>query len=260
MRQKLLSFLVCWLLAGAAAAETPTVTIGAEDDAAPWSYADGSGYVNDLVRAAFEVVHWRVKFRVLPYPRCKAMTEKGELDACFSASKTPETQVGLQFPDTPVFVARNVLFAPADSPLAGCDSAAWGRMIEVGFVREYEYAQSVVDLQKSEKIRSVMTTSEVLLVRMLSLRRFDAAVITVDPVRRIELVARLAAVAPQFKAVCDFGGEPAYLAFSKKSATADAALAAFNQGMAILHKNGKIAQLQKQWSQRALAIEAAKKH
>jgi len=97
--------LLCLPLGAAAA----TVNIGAEDDAAPWSYADGTGYVNDLVRAAFEAVQWQTKFQALPYARCKMLTERGELDACFSTSKTPETQVQLQFPDLPVFVARNVL-------------------------------------------------------------------------------------------------------------------------------------------------------
>lgn len=240
--------------------QAQTVTIGAEDDAAPWSYADGTGYVNDLVRTAFQAVQWQVNYRVLPYARCKLLTERGELDACFSTSKTPETLVHLQFPDTPVFEARNVLFANADSGLKGCNAASWGRKISIGYVSGYEYSQSVVDLQKSGQAASITVNSEILLVRMLTARRFDAALVTVDPAKRIELVAQLAHVAPKFREVCDFGGEPAYLAFSKKRPSAGAALQAFNRGMAIITKDGTVKRLQKYWGQRALAIEAAKKH
>jgi len=38
--------------AAGAVEPVPTIVLGAEDEAAPWSYADGQGYVNDLVRLA----------------------------------------------------------------------------------------------------------------------------------------------------------------------------------------------------------------
>jgi hypothetical protein len=38
-----------------------SIVVGAEDDAAPWSYADGSGYANDIVRLAFERAGWSVR-------------------------------------------------------------------------------------------------------------------------------------------------------------------------------------------------------
>ena len=41
------------LTESAAQARVEQVTLGAEDDAGPWSYADGTGYVNDVVKAAF---------------------------------------------------------------------------------------------------------------------------------------------------------------------------------------------------------------
>ncbi|GEM_PF-6843124 len=44
-----------------------SVALGAEDDAAPWSYADGSGYVNDIVRAAFGHAGWSVQIEVMPF-------------------------------------------------------------------------------------------------------------------------------------------------------------------------------------------------
>lgn len=235
------------------------VTIGAEDDAAPWSYLDGSGYVNDLVRAAYQAVHWEVKYEVYPYARCKRMVEDGRLVACFSASKTPELEQKLQYPDTSVFAAQNLLFVRSDSPLPrGCNSKAWGRKISVGFVNEYEYLPAVEVLQKSGTVAASTTVSEVLSLRMLDSKRFDAALITVDPVKRIELMAALAKVKSNFRVLCDFGGFPAYVAFSRVHPQATTALDAFNKGMKIITKDGTVQRLQKAWAKRALATAAAK--
>ena len=77
-----------WILASAAATADATkqVTLGVEDDAGPWSYANGSGYANDLVKAAYAAAGWQVTLQVLPYARCKALAMAGKLAGCFSAS------------------------------------------------------------------------------------------------------------------------------------------------------------------------------
>jgi polar amino acid transport system substrate-binding protein len=235
-----------------------TITIGAENDASPWSFPDGSGYVNDLVREAYKAVNWEVTYEVLPYSRCKLQTEEGQLVACFSASNTPETNKKLQFPSMPVFKARNILLAKGDSPLSGCDADAWGHKISVGFVIGYEYLPAVEALQKSGKIVVNMTPSEVSIVRMLSLGRLDAVMITLDPVKRIELVSVLAKVKPFFKVVCDFGSLPAYVAFSRVHPQATQALAALNKGLALITKNGTVARLQKEWASTVLSKASAK--
>ena len=67
---------VAALFTGVGAARAEAVTIGAEDDAGPWSYADGTGYVT----------------------RCKALATSGKLAGCFSASRTPELEGVLQSP------------------------------------------------------------------------------------------------------------------------------------------------------------------
>src|SRR5258705_13760737 len=107
-----------WLLPPHTWAVPPAQTLiaGAEDDAGPWSYADGTGYVNDVVRAAFESVGWSVSFETLPYARCKAMLLSGQLAACFSTSRTPELAPKLLFSREPVIRAQNLLLARAISP------------------------------------------------------------------------------------------------------------------------------------------------
>jgi len=89
---------VAALFTGVGAARAEAVTIGAEDDAGPWSYADGTAYVNDAVRAAFHAVGWTVELKVIPYARCKALATSGKLAGCFSASRTPELEGVLQSP------------------------------------------------------------------------------------------------------------------------------------------------------------------
>jgi polar amino acid transport system substrate-binding protein len=234
------------------------VIIGAENDASPWSFPDGSGYVNDLVRAAYKAVDWKVTYEVLPYSRCKLETEAGQLVACFSVSKTPETEKKLQFPSMPVFAARNVLLANGDSPLNGCDPGAWGHKISVGFVNKYEYLPAVETLQKSGKIAVMMMPSEVSMLGMMSRGRLDAVLITLDPVKRIELVSVLAKVKPYFKVVCDYGDYPAYIAFNRANPQTAKALAAFNKGMTLITKSGDVARLQKEWASTVLSKASAK--
>lgn len=232
----------------------PSITIGAEDDAAPWSYADGTGYVNDLVRAAFRASGWVVHYSVLPYARCKRMAQYGELAGCFSASKTPDTEKELQFPATPVFAAGNRLLALADSPLQGCTRAQWGsNPVAVALVHDYEYLPAVDALRTSAGVRVENPLSEASALRMLRAKRIDFALITTDAIKRIDYVAKLAGVQPDFKEVCNYGELPAYLAFSRKHPQARAALQAFDQGMAELKRTGALARLQKEWAARALS-------
>ena len=233
-----------------------SVTIGAENDAAPWSYPDGTGFVNDLVREAFRASGWAVQYRVLPYARCKRMAQVGDLVACFSASQTTETEKELQFPATPVFAAENRVFANADSPLSGCDRTKWGRPLTLGVVHEYEYVPGVAALRASGSVRLESTLSEASAVRMLHARRTDAALITTDAIKRIDYVARLAGLQPDFKMVCTLGDLPAYLAFSRRHPQAQAAMQAFDRGMASLKRSGALERLQTDWAQRALRTAA----
>lgn len=237
---------------GALWAQTPVAVIGAENDAAPWSYPDGSGYVNDLVRAAFQASGWEVKYEVLPYARCKNLTVRGQLLGCFSSSHTPETEKEMRFPKQPVFSAENRLYVAADSLLTGCNAAQWGRKITIAVVNEYEYMPAVDSTLASGEVTVEKVQSEPMQLRMLSAHRFDAAVITTDPIKRIDYMAKVAGVQANYKVVCDYGAMPAYLGFSRKHPQALEAMAAFEKGMGLLQKSGAIKKLQNTWAQRAL--------
>lgn len=251
-------FLISWLSVAAYSLRAETIRIGAEDDAAPWSYADGTGYVNDLVRAAFNAVNWRVDYDVQPYPRCKMLASAGKQSACFSVSHTPDLNQTLLFPDEPVFIAKNILFARPDSILQGCSADNWPKNTSVGLVNGYEYQAEGEALRQDKRVKIDMTRSEALNLRKLAAGRIDAALITIDSIHNLEFMALLANVKPNFKPICDYGGAPAYIAFSKSHPLGLAGLNAFNKGMAMIIKNGTKAQLEKEWSSHALSIEGAK--
>jgi hypothetical protein len=97
-------------------------------------------------------------------------------------------------------------------------------------------------------------------LRKVKAGHVDAALITLDPVKRIEFVARLAGVAADFKLVCDFGGEPAYVAFSRRHPQGAAAAAAFDAGMQALQRQGAIVATQQAWRTRLARAGGAKKH
>src|SRR4029077_8978886 len=80
------------------------LVIAAEDDAAPWSQRDGTGFANDVVRAAFKAVGVEVDFSVVPYARGKDMALKGKVAACFSMTWVPELTGKIVFAEKPLFI------------------------------------------------------------------------------------------------------------------------------------------------------------
>jgi len=242
------------------ASARPMVVVGAEDDAAPWSYADGSGYVNDVVRAAFARSGWETELKVIPYARCKQLVVAGRLLACFSASKTPELEAQLLYPRWPVFSASNLLIARADASFSGCDTRLWPTPLKVGRVVGYEYRATVEALLGSGRMVADDAISEVSNLRKLQAGRIDAALVNVDAVKRLEFVAAQAQTNHAFKTICDFGSEDAYIVFSRKHPTAQLALQAFESGYEALRNEGRIAALQQMWRARLFDGVKAKTH
>jgi hypothetical protein len=129
----------------------------------------------------------------------------------------------------------------------------------VGVVRGYEYRAGVEALFSGGRAVPDPADSEVSSLRKVRAGYIDAALVTVDPVKRLEFVARLADVTADFKLVCDFGGEPAFLAFSRRHPQGPAALAAFDDGMQALKRSGAVDSMQRAWLHR-ITPGVAKKH
>jgi polar amino acid transport system substrate-binding protein len=246
------------ILLGNVSAET--IIIGAENDAAPWSYGNGTGYVNDLVKAAFKAVGVDVQYEVYPYARCKALTISGRLAGCFSTGKTAEMEKELFFPEKPVIAPSNILYVKKNSPLSGCDSKKWKKNTSIGLVQSYEYPDSVDELKKVHSLQIDYSMSEVLNLKKLSFSHVDAALITIDEVHSLVYLSKLAQVAPDFKVLCNYGSLPSFIAFSKKNPKGATALKDFNNGMKKIHANGELKKLQNEWKIKAMETTGALKH
>src|SRR6185369_408698 len=87
-----------------------SVVIAVEDDAAPWSRADGSGYANDLVISAFKAVGIDVELKVVPYARCKRMAINAEAAGCFSTSPASSLEGSIDLAAKPLFTVTSGYF------------------------------------------------------------------------------------------------------------------------------------------------------
>lgn len=231
------------------AATRETVDVGVEDAAAPWSQPDGTGYANDLVRAAFDAVDIDVRFRVLPYARCKQHVLNGELVACVSMSPAPELRRAVRFSARPLFVFTCRFFENPQRPLA--------RRIEdlprgtrVGIVLGYEYPPEMLDrLRRRSAVLEPAPTEEINL-RKLAAGRIAAAVVNGDAVKSSDWVAARAGVTGKVRSVFSLDGLPAYVGFSTAHRNGRALAARFDLGYERIVASGEQRRIQRRWSTR----------
>jgi len=223
-----------------------TIDVGVEDAAAPWSQPDGTGYANDLVRAAFDAVDIDVRLHVLPYARCKQHVLNGELVACVSMSPAPELRRAVRFSARPLFVFTCRFFERPLRPLA--------RRIEdfplgtrVGTVLGYEYPPEMLErLRRRGAILEPAPTEETNL-RKLAAGRIDAAVVNSDAVKSPDWVAARAGVTGRVRSVFSIGGMPAYVGISMAHRDGRALAARFDVGYARIIASGEQRRIQRRW-------------
>ena len=93
------------------------LVILAEDDAAPWSFKDGTGCANDVVKAAFAAAKVDIDVQVMPYERAKQMVLKGSAVACLSMSWDSAYDGKVLFADKPLFTCQCDYLHNLASPL-----------------------------------------------------------------------------------------------------------------------------------------------
>lgn len=229
-----------------------TIDIGVEDAAAPWSQADGTGYANDVVRAAFDAAGIDVRMHVLPYARCKQRVINGDLVACVSMSPAPELTGVVRFSARPLFVFTCGFFERPGHPLARRikDIAPGTR---IGVVLGYEYPPELLaNLTRRGAVLDVAPTEEINL-RKLAAGRLDAATVNVDRVKSASFVVEKAGVSGKVRPVFQVGGMPAYIGFSL--ARADGAVFArrFDAGYDAIIASGLRDRIQRDWTTRRAA-------
>jgi hypothetical protein len=153
------------------------LTIMVEDASEPFSRADGSGYANDLVRAAFAAAGVRVQFNVVPYARCKEALKRATVPACFAMSWSRDLEdTGIVFSREPLFEVRADVFQKraAARPLRALTDLKRGAT--VGVINGYEYPRQIASLeQKGVALQRGMDDGANL--RMLAHDRLDAVIL-----------------------------------------------------------------------------------
>ena len=237
--------------------ERRTIDIGVEDAAAPWSQADGTGYANDVVRAAFGAVGIDVRMRVLPYARCKQHVVRGELVACVSMSPAPELRGLVRFSAQPLFVFTSDFFENVAHPLPP-SIADFRPGTRVGTVLGYEYPLEVLDALRRSGAILDPTPKEELNLRKLAAGRLDAAMVNRDVVKSPHWVAAQAGVTGKVRPVFRVVGMPAYIGFSLAHRDGAALADRFDRGHARIITSGERDRIQRRWIAQGLARDSVR--
>ncbi len=221
-----------------------TVTIGAEDDWAPYSSKVGmeaKGFAVDIVREALKAAGVDVKFTAMSYARCMAVTKDGELVGCFDAARNSVLESNYLWHAKPLFNGKINIYSTADSTESNLSPKDLiGKNVAV--TRDYEYGEEF-DTNTNIK-RSVADKDEQGFQKLLNKR--------VPYMVAYEKVANALFISNKeftnkFKAVGVVADPGLYIAFSKKHPDGAKFLTKFNQGFEIIQKNGKYKAIEALW-------------
>src|SRR5579872_2518735 len=234
------------ILCAPRAALAADLTIMAEDASEPFSRPDGTGYANDIVRAAFRAANVDVKLDIVPYARCKLSLEQGKTPACFAMSWVPEFKNVIAFSDQPIFEVYADVFRnrKAPGPMPGAGQIPKGASI--GIVNAYEYPDTIYGLANRGVVLE-RGIDEQAILKMLARGRLDAAVVMTsafaDGPRRLAEAGVADSVTYAFRS----GTMKSYIGFSLANPKGDWARRAFNDGYAIIVKNHVRDQIREKW-------------
>jgi ABC-type amino acid transport substrate-binding protein len=246
-----LSLIAVAALASHAQSASEPLRIAVEDASDVWSRADGTGFANQVVTAAFRAVKINVKLVVVPYTRCKEMAVAGQVVACFSMSHAPELARTIRFPSHALFTCNTELLQNPGAPLPSASLRDLPRGTVLGTVMGYEYPSAVAEAQRSGTIVIEPVASEVLLLRMLAAKRIQGALVNVNAIKSVDYLTRRAGVGAAVRSIGRIGTLASYLGFSTQHAQSTWALARFDDGMSRLIASGEVARLERAWADSA---------
>lgn len=223
----------------------PTVVVGAEDDWAPYSSAQGrhaQGFAVDVVREAYALVGIAVQFKALPYSRCMAETRAGRLLACFDAVPNSLIAAHYLWPKLPLFSTNMNIYARAGSPQRNLRARDLeGRT--VGVQRDYEYGDEF-DLN-TRILRKVVDKNEQGF-RMLLAGRVDYMAAE-GRIANALFRSKPEQFGGKFTLVGTVAKPDLFIAFSKSAPGSAAMLERFNQGYAQLRASPRYKELEDRW-------------
>jgi polar amino acid transport system substrate-binding protein len=240
--------------------QATVLDIAVEDEADMWSRNDGSGYANEIVRAAFSAVGIDARLRVMPYARCKTVVAEGAMVACLSMSADPQLAGVVKFSSMPLFVCDADFIESREQPLKAKRAEDLPRGTVVGVVNGYEYPPSIRKLEHDGIIVLDYSASETINLRKLIARRLDAAIVNLNEVKTLEYVASTAGVSGKVRSAFSAGELKSHIGFSHKHPEGLWALERFNKGAAIISSNGTLARIHDKWARLVAESVAAAPH
>lgn len=223
------------------------LVLAAEDDAEPWSNPDGSGYANDVVRAAYAETGLTVEILVAPYARCKQMALDGEVAACFSMSPAPELEGRIVLADEPLFECESDFYECTERPLKVSQAGELPRGTRVGVVIGYEYPPEIRLLEESGTLVLEAAASEEINLRKLAQGRLDAALVNHNEVKSVRQMIENAGATGKVAFAFPCGRLRSFIGFSLEHPRGREALESFNKGMAALRAKGALDSLGQVW-------------
>jgi ABC-type amino acid transport substrate-binding protein len=244
---------VIMLVVWSGAAWPAPLTIAAEDDAEPWSKRDGTGFANDVVRAAFKAVNVEAKLEVVPYARCKDMAIKGAVAACFSMAWLPEFEGRIVFAEQPIYAGYADYYTRVAKPVKATRESAMPKGTIVGVVTGYEYPLNAYKLKDNGRVAFEESESEILNLKKLARGRVDVALLVLNETKPAEVLMARAGVTGKLKRAFRCGNFASYIGFSKLHPEGMKALESYNKGFRIISGNGELKAIEKKWRNIALA-------
>jgi polar amino acid transport system substrate-binding protein len=233
--------------------------VAVEDEAAPWSDRDGTGFANDLVVAAFRAAGVEVDLLVVPYARCKRMVVRGDVAACFSMSWLPELEGLVTFPREPLFSCTAQVYEAVERPVGAARLEALPRGTVVGTVLGYEYPAAFHALVRSGALAMDESQSEEVALQRLAAGRLPLALVMVDGVvKRPERLLAAAGVGGKVRPAFVAGVNRSYIGFSRRHPRGGWAQGRFEAGLGAIRAAGEVARIEAVWRGRAAgALRAA---
>jgi ABC-type amino acid transport substrate-binding protein len=234
-----------------------SLIIAVEDDAAPWSKADGTGYANDVVIAAFKAVGVDAQLRVVPYARCKRMAVNGTVAGCFSMSPSPELDGVIELSARPLFTPYSGYFFNVNKPPAVTRQEDLPPKTVVGTVIGYEYPSAFNKLIQTGVVVPEESPSEVINLKKLALGRVDLAILNYDKMKSPKWLITRAGVNGNVKPTFRAGVLKSYIGFSNKNPQGAWARLKFNKGYRLITTNGTLRRIRSMWLQKLDKEKAA---
>jgi polar amino acid transport system substrate-binding protein len=220
--------------------------LGAEDQAGPWGLGDGTGCGNDVVKTAFAASGDSVVLEIYPYGRAKKKAIKGELTGCFAMSWEPGLKDKIIFSEKPLYKVQYILVKRHGSKVQDRSINGLAPKSILGLVKDYEYPLDVRAVANNGVLIEE-TASEVQNLKKLAAGRIEATVVNCESLKSLSYLLKQAAVEGKIDSISVVGIEGSFVGFSLRNPSGMRAKERFDNGMAIILKNGTYDSILRIW-------------